>query len=174
MRIRLRDATEADVPDIAALHLASWRSAYRGIVPDSFLDGITLEDRCMRWIRAVSGPEAVATETVVALDGTDIVGVCSFGPSREPPLPAAEIYALHVQPERRRQGIGTLLLDAALRRLLERGFRSAVLWVLTENNDARRFYEACGWALTGEDRVEGRHGHAIPEVRLALGWSTIT
>ena len=169
VEVAVREAAPSDVEAIAALHLASWRVAYRGIVPDEFLDGITLESRVERWRRAFSPSESPLIETTVALHGGAIRGVCSFGPQRE--LPArgiGEVYALHVQPESRRRGLGKLLLDDAVRRLRARGFGGAVLWVLRDNASARRFYEAQGWSANGEELIEERSGYVIPETRYAI------
>lgn len=161
----------SDVEAIAVLHLASWRSAYRGIVSDQFLNEITIESRMSRWERALSPSDPPLTETTVAVDGNTVLGVCSFGPRRRPKSSAiGEVYALHVEPALRRHGIGKLLLSDSLTRLANRGFRSAVLWVLRDNSDARRFYEAQGWSTTGEEMVEGRLGYAIPETRYAINF----
>ena len=168
-RVAIRDATTADTEEIARLHLESWWSAYRDIVPDGFLGSITLESRITRWRRALSKLELPATDTVVAVSAGSILGVCSSGPRREPAsTDAGEIYALHVRPELRRSGLGKMLLDDALQRFSTRGFLGAVLWVLRDNATARRFYEAQGWSFTGEDQVEDRSGFAIPEVRYAI------
>lgn len=171
--IAIRAASLSDVDAIASLHLASWRAAYRGIVPDEFLAAITLESRVIRWRKALSSPEAPPTETILAVDGDTIQGVCSFGPRRRPEsTDIGEVYALHVEPTSRRRGIGRRLLDDSLRRLAIRGFSGAVLWVLRDNAEARRFYEAQGWSVTGEEMVEERDGHAIPETRYAISFET--
>jgi hypothetical protein len=43
--IELTEATLHDYKDIAALQTESWRSAYRGILPGSYLDGPILKER---------------------------------------------------------------------------------------------------------------------------------
>jgi len=68
----------------------------------------------------------------------------------------------------RRTGLGTLLLDEAGRRLVQSGFKWAFLWVLRDNADARRFYQARGWSLAGEEWMEERDGYSIPEVGYAI------
>jgi ribosomal protein S18 acetylase RimI-like enzyme len=168
VNVRLRAATAGDVDAIAALHVASWLAAYSGIVPDAFLRGVTLESRIVRWGQAVDPSVSPHTETVVAEEGGTVLGVCSFGPRRQPAGDGVgEVYALHVRPDMRRFGLGKLLLDHAVQRLTARGFVNCVLWVLRDNANARRFYEAQGWAFTGEEFVENRSGYAIPEVRYA-------
>jgi GNAT superfamily N-acetyltransferase len=132
-----------------------------------------LESRVIRWRKALSSSESPLTETIVAVDGDTIQGVCSFGPRRRPELTGVgEVHALHVEPTSRRRGIGKLLLDDTLRRLAIRGFSAAELWVLRDNVDARRFHEAQGWSVTGEEMVEERDGYAIPETRYAISFET--
>lgn len=169
VRAEIREAGPADVEAVAALHLASWSTAYRGIVADAFLRGVTLESRIVRWGQALDPAVSPSTENIVAEDGGAILGVCSFGPRRQPASESVgEIYALHVRPDVKRRGLGKLLLDHALRRLALRGCESSVLWVLRDNTNARRFYEAQGWSFTGEEFVEDRSGYRISETRYAI------
>jgi ribosomal protein S18 acetylase RimI-like enzyme len=168
-RVRLRHATRADVPVIAAMHLASWRATYTAITPSEFMRSITLEGRIKRWEGAFTPPAGETTETTVAVDGDEIVGVCSFGPRRKPPDPSAgEVYSLHVAPDSLRAGLGRMLLDDALVRLSARGFTSVFLWVLRDNANARGFYEARGWSVTGEEQADDRSGFPIAEVRYSI------
>jgi hypothetical protein len=48
MRYEIRDASDCDLPAIARLHAASWMVAYRGILPDSFLDHDLEKNRAQR------------------------------------------------------------------------------------------------------------------------------
>jgi ribosomal protein S18 acetylase RimI-like enzyme len=165
----IRPARRDDVEAIAALHLASWRAAYKGFLPDDFLRGITLESRIVRWQQALDPVASPLTETTVADADGAVLGVCSFGPRRQPASETVgAIYVLHVRPDVTRRGLGKALLDDALRRLAARGFGTSVLWVLRDNANARRFYEAQGWSFTGEEFVEDRGGFAIPETRYAI------
>jgi ribosomal protein S18 acetylase RimI-like enzyme len=166
MQPAIREASAADVEEIARLHLASWSTAYRGIVSDEFLAGVTLESRITRWGQAVASSDS---GTIVATEDGSILGVCHFGPRRKPPATSTgEVYALHIRPELRRRGVGKLLLDAAVTRMAQRGNDGAVLWVLRDNAQARRFYEAQGWSFTGEEFLENRSGYAIPETKYAI------
>lgn len=168
-RVAIRPASTLDAELIGELHRASWRAAYRGIVAEGFLDGITLESRIVRWRQLLSPAESPLSETIVAVDGDIVVGVCRSGPRRQPEAGGiGEVYALHVDPRWWRQGIGTMLLDHTLHRLAGRGFTGAVLWVLRDNWNARHFYEAQGWSATGEEMVDDRSGYAIPETRYAI------
>jgi ribosomal protein S18 acetylase RimI-like enzyme len=151
------------------MHLASWRATYTAITPPDFMRSITLEGRIKRWEGAFTPPASETTETTVAVDGDRVLGVCSFGPRREPAAPSAgEVYSLHVAPDSLRAGLGRMLLDDALVRLATRGFTTVFLWVLRDNANARGFYEARGWSLAGEERADDRSGFPIAEVRYAI------
>jgi hypothetical protein len=41
---RIREATLADAEGVARVHVDTWRSAYKEMVPDSYLDGLNYED----------------------------------------------------------------------------------------------------------------------------------
>jgi len=115
--VAIRAASAFDVEAIAALRLASWSAAYRGIVPDQFLHGITPKSRIGRWQRALSFSDSPVTDTTEAVDGDTVLGVCSSGVRRRPESSSVgEVYALHVEPGSWRRGIGTLLLDDSLGR----------------------------------------------------------
>ncbi len=165
----VRDATPDDVPALAALHLSSWRSAYSGIVPQAWLSAVTLESRLERWEQALRAP-ASERQTIVADAGGTITGLCELGVARDDDVASGcgEIIALHVRPESRGRGVGTLLLDAAISRLHHMGRTHAVLWVIRDNADACRFYEARGWHRDGAERVEHRGDASIPEVRYRI------
>jgi ribosomal protein S18 acetylase RimI-like enzyme len=59
------------------------------------------------------------------------------------------IGGLAVDPDRRRLGIGRLLVDAAIAEARRRGARKLTLRVLGHNTGARRLYASCGFAVEG-------------------------
>ncbi len=109
---------------------------------------------------AESDPQAI-----LALEEERVVGFATVGPSRkEDPSGWGELYALYVDPDEWRRGIGTALLDAANRRLTDGGFRRACLWVLSNNVRARRFYERQGWVPTDTVATREFTGVSVEEV----------
>jgi len=79
----------------------------------------------------------------------------SFGGSRDDDAEGlGEVYALYVDPQRHRGGVGRMLMAEARRQLAEDGFQEAILWVLQGNDRARSFYEGEGWEADGATRVE--------------------
>ncbi|HEY4461458.1 MAG TPA: GNAT family N-acetyltransferase [Streptosporangiaceae bacterium] len=119
---------------------------------------------------AVGGDPAVAPVTAV-------VGYASYGPERDVDgtpgpfpggqdsagAPVAELYALYVTPDWWSTGTGRALMDRVLAELRAEGYPRIVLWVLTENARARRFYERCGFRLSGATHVLNGLG-GVPEV----------
>ncbi len=141
--VQLRNAGQDDAERIARLHANSWRQAYRGILPDDFLDGDLVANRLRIWNDRLARDR---TDQLVYLaeDGQELVGfVCAFGD--ENPTWGSYIDNLHVTSGSMERGIGTLLMGHVAEWLLIRYPQSGVyLWVFEANTRARRFYERLG------------------------------
>lgn len=141
----IRRAVADDVKEIARVNVASWRSAYRGIVPDQFLDTMRPLDRYDRWIKVVTSSTAT---TLVAVDDTGRIGsYCVVTPARDAGVgpETGELAAIYADPELRGTGAGHAVHEAGIAKLSGEGFCRAVLWVFCDNAPSRRFYEAHGW-----------------------------
>jgi ribosomal protein S18 acetylase RimI-like enzyme len=161
--VRIRAAEPGDARRIAEIHVRSWRAAYRGILPDSVLDELSVEERERSWEALLSGG-GDAWLTLVAEEEAVLAGFCSVA---TPGGEAAEIGALYVDPDRWRRGVGSALMSATLAALSERGRHDAVLWVLPENQPALAFYERFGFAVEhGIEKVEERSGRPVIRLRL--------
>jgi GNAT superfamily N-acetyltransferase len=153
---------------MARVHVASWKTTYAGIVPQSYLDALNVADREARW-RA--GLETGGTIALVAEDETGIFGFVDGGALRMPIGDYdGEMYAIYLLAERQKQGVGSALLRELAERLRDAGYRTMAVWAL-EQNPACRFYERMGAVRIAEQTVE-IGGLTLPEV--ALGWSDIT
>lgn len=164
----LRQATAADAGAVAALHTASWRTAYVAELPADFLAQLDAAEGARGWARRLA-----AGALVLLADGDEeLAGFCGCGPSRDADAAAGgvwEIYALHVRPDLKRGGIGGRLLDAAREAGVERGAGELTLWVVRTNTPARTFYERKGMRVDGaEQRRELGPGAALDEVRYRL------
>lgn len=168
--VELRDATPADAHAIATVLVQSWRAAYRGLLPDDVLAGLSVHDREQLWSDSLTARPA-HTRIVVAALGDAIVGFAATGPPLVPDDRAdptlGDLYALYLNPDVWRRGIGTQLHAAALNRLRSCGFTHAGLWVLDTNERALRFYNRHGWTDTGRTQVDhGPGGAELHERRL--------
>ena len=143
--LTVRLARREDALGIAQVHVNSWRSTYRGMIPADFLANLSVENRQRHWTQVLcedSGPEFV----YVAEDEQGrIAGFASGGPERtRHPNYKGELYAIYLLEEYQGQGLGQELFDAVSNRLWREDYNSFLLWVLTANKSARRFYEKNG------------------------------
>ncbi len=146
----IRPADISDAATIAALHVHGWQSSYRGLVPDAYLDKLSIEQKTLWWQNKLQNEKA--RELLLLEQQGHVVGFCSFGPRDTPlksdqgrmPRFAAEIYAIYLHADIRRTGMGTKLLAAAAQKLQQKHFGGLVLWVLVKNLPAVAFYKKLG------------------------------
>lgn len=166
MRAAVRPAGVADAADVAHVRIASWRAAYRGIVPDAVLDGLDLAAETATWRERLATPGPAVVRVAFAGDPPVIVGFVTAGPGRHAGEDGlGEVWAIYVDPPAQGRGAGQALMDAAERVLAARGFHEAVLWVFEANDSARGFYEHLGWAPDGAAKPLNIGGAAPIEVR---------
>lgn len=146
----LRTATTADATQIAALHAASWRHAYRGALTDEYLSGPIDADQLSLWSRRLEKPGATQF-VVVAEHESRLCGfACAF--ANHHPEWGARLNNIHVALDRQRRGVGRELMSAVIRwwAAIEPA-TSLYLWVLQNNEAAQRFYRAFGGKVVGSD-----------------------
>lgn len=165
--VTIRRAVVGDAAVIAALHMAGWSWAYRGLLPDAFLDGLgaSVERRAARRREMLARDDD--GRIWIAEVGGRPVGFAETGPCRDADVPpgAAELSTLYLEQAAAGRGIGRRLLAHAIADLRQRGYRVATLWVLAGNRRARRFYAAAGWAPDGTTRMEQWSGVELEGVR---------
>jgi ribosomal protein S18 acetylase RimI-like enzyme len=161
----VRPAAPQDAPAIAAVHVATWRDAYAGLLPDDFLAGLDAGQWADRWRGRLTEPAAGFFAFVFERDG-EIAGFASGGPDRHGHT-GGELYTIYVDPACQGLGAGRLLMDATVRRLAAAGYAEAGLWVLAGNRPSRGFYEAQGWHADGTEKPWAYDAArpSIPEVR---------
>jgi ribosomal protein S18 acetylase RimI-like enzyme len=135
--IAVRQAIAADARAIAEVYVEGWRWAYRGVLSDELLDGLSVERREAMWRDALAPPDAEARIWLAERDGR-VIGFVATAPARgdESSLLTAEVTAIHVARHAAGTGAGRELLLCATGDLRRRGFRYAQLWVFAAN--ARR------------------------------------
>ena len=162
-----RPAKPGDEGEIAQVHVVAWQGAYRGMVPDAYLDGLSVRTRTDIWRGVLEQLDPPAQDALVAVEGAEVLGFVHFSPSRDADADAnvGEVTAIYVHPDRWGEGIGRALLQLAVERLEGAGCSSTTLWVLEVNARARRFYEAGGWQTDGAAKEDERAGFRLKEVR---------
>ena len=171
----LRPAQPEDALAVAGVHVRSWQAAYRNILPDEYLNQLRPEDRAAKYDFATRDP--LKPQTIVAVEeemnpaihrSAIIMGFATVMPVTDSEMPGyGELCALYIDPQQWGQGIGVALLSAARAQMLEQGLRHAILWVLTGNVRAERFYQHHGWAADGIRRKATVWDIEVDEIRYA-------
>ena len=173
----IRAGSAAHAAQISAVQRETWFAAYEGVIAPEVIDRVTVPDdgarvrqsfRTRPWQRMLvavdSGPGTSGPGDPTA---GGVVGYASFGPETDVlnapwphPLTAdgeggrvAELYALYVRPAWWSTGTGRALMEKVLARSAAAGYRFITLWVLRDNQRARRFYERAGFAPDGAANV---------------------
>jgi L-amino acid N-acyltransferase YncA len=141
----IRQAKEEDVMQIAEILTEDWKTAYRGIIEDDYLDSLDAAQRYRIEIRRYR-------EMTVAADGDEVLGYAWNETTDEAPADC-EIIALYVRYSRRGNGIGRALMRHSMDRFREAGKKTMIVWCLRENHESRKFYEKMG----GKADREGTH-----------------
>lgn len=142
----IRIANEFDAEAIALVHVRSWQIIYRDSIPESYLKNLSVIERKQQWYELITNGVKIL---VIENDG-QIVGFASMCQYRESDADQTqgEISAIYLHPDYWRRGLGTKLCQSALLELKRMGFDEIFVWVVNDNNLARRFYESLGFELT--------------------------
>lgn len=160
----VRPATDGDDRlAIGQVYVDSWRAAYRGLIPQAYLDGLDARN----WLGVLDAPQRTS---FLLLDRDIIAGTCSCCPARSPEMAGwGEVVSLYLKPAYWGRGLGVPLLGAALDELAGQGYLSVYLWVLKGNLRAQAFYRRQGFAPSGahlEGEVGGQPVEEIQYTRL--------
>ena len=158
-------ATIEDARAVAQVHVLSWQQAYRDLLPQTFLDALSVEERAVMWRECIAHG---SPQVMVAKSAGQVCGFAAFGPSRDQDAPAgtAEIMALYLAPDVWSTGVGRRLWCAVLERVVAQGFAVVTLWVMAHNARAIRFYEAAGFEAQPSSRKQFTLGGLVlDEVR---------
>jgi ribosomal protein S18 acetylase RimI-like enzyme len=165
-QVFVRRATIADAGSIAEIDVLAWRAAYRGVMSDEYLDGLSIAYNELQWTKGLHAAEA---EVFVAEDSHRVIGRVTLGATRDENAPprTGEIYGVSVLPSSWSMGAGRALCRHAQQRLAELGFCRVTLWVLAANERAIRFYQGLGFSAGLEASIE-IGGKSLPKVRYEI------
>ena len=164
----LRQANVGDALGIAQVHVGTWQNAYLGMIPDSFLQGLSVEQRARNWVEVL---ESLDTESQIIVAEIDevIVGFIGIGPSQDSEeSDLGEVFAIYVDPNFQSQGVGSKLMHEGIQLLKNQGLTGAVLWVLDQNIGTRVWYESHGWEFNGRSKTEKRADFELLEYQYAI------
>ncbi|MFF2204045.1 GNAT family N-acetyltransferase [Streptomyces sp. NPDC058145] len=164
--LRIRPMTLDDCDRVSEIRVRGWQHAYRGLVPQPYLDALSVArdaERRRAWFAQGNG----AVVNLVAERGGEMAGWAAYGPYRDGEVRTgeAELYAIYLDPDHLGTGVGRALLAESVERCA--GYPRMFLWVLKENTRARRFYERAGFRWDGAEEPFEAGGELVPEVRYA-------
>lgn len=169
----VRPAGPTDGAAIAAVQRRAWRTGYRGLLADAFLDDLDFSYLGAYWTGRATISPTPRHRLLVAGGRGEVHGVVDAGPDRDAGGPVAsdglaatgEVRSLYVDPSAQGGGLGAALLAAAVAELVDQACHELILWVVEGNERARRFYERRGWSADGGRKVTPVGDGGLAEVR---------
>jgi ribosomal protein S18 acetylase RimI-like enzyme len=152
MGITIRNISEEDIPQVVDIQVEGWRTAYKGIIDDVFLNSMDKEKQIER-----RKNDYKQGNFIVAVVKNEIVGFCRYDEVVISPDGGeydSELMALYVKPELKHQGIGKSIFNYVANDLIDKGKTKMILWCLKENYSSRAFYEKMGGTIVGEHEIE--------------------
>jgi len=149
----IRLAIIEDACTISAIHVKTWQQTYHDSIPIEILSKISIKERAKKWA------ELIANNTrIFVIEYADkIIGFGSVCSSRDPdadPIYCGEVSSLYIDPNFWGGGLGKKLLIYLINQLEILGFTEVTLWVLKDNINAQKFYEAMGFREDEKERTE--------------------
>jgi GNAT superfamily N-acetyltransferase len=170
----VRPAEPSDAAEIARIQLATWRAAYRDLLPAEILDTLDADEAAATWRHTIEqGPARV----FVATEGQWHVGFCAAGPSPQDesadasgtPVPDADrvalVSTLLVEPRWGRRGHGGRLVAAVGQAMLADGLARGITWIAEADKASLGFWKRAGWVADGTVRTLDAGGRPLREVR---------
>lgn len=165
--MKIREAIKKDAAKMAEVQIKAWRVGYKGIMPDKYLSSLSIEHRTKKWQEALSNNDP---GTNIVIEYKNVVsGFCVYGPARDEDLlnlKSGELVALNILPGKWSLGLGTELIKNVIEAAYIKEWKSLYLWVVKENNRARKLYELFGFEIEGKEKVDFKlTGCELHEIR---------
>ena len=159
----LRNATPTDAMALGNVYCYAWKEGYKNIIPQQFLDSLTVESSAPR-------PDRINCDNNhVAEYNGQVVGLVNYGQGRDSENNnMGELRSIYVLADFWGKGIAKSLFEEAYSVLQKRGYVGFYLWVLKENYRARRFYEKMGMVCSGEEKTLTIGGKELVESRYII------
>ncbi|BAY87014.1 GCN5-related N-acetyltransferase [Calothrix parasitica NIES-267] len=164
----IRTAILEDTKDIAVIHVKSWQEVYKGLIPQSYLNNLSISQREKSWQNILTNSQ---TRTIVQEIDDLVVGFANFGKTRDVDKDSkvtGEITSIYLNFEYWRKGLGTELVKYILKDMRNRKFTQTTLWVLDTNQIARKFYEKMGFKPDGATKIDVRENFELREIRYLI------
>jgi len=169
INLEIRKASKEDIIDVSRVYVDSWRTTYRGLIPDEYLDQLSYQDAEKRWEDFLNKENS--SFIYIAINSTGkIIGFAS-GKSIDDKCYAGELYSLYLFQECRGLGVGKKLITFVAKHFKEKGIDSMMVWVMLKNKSGLGFYKHLG----GKEYIRrtSSFGGTIVE-DIAYGWKDVS
>ena len=139
--ISVRMTQTQDIDRISLVLVTSWKTAYRGIVDNEYLDSLR-DDHWVEFLTSALNGDTIFS--MVLLEDQEIVGASILGKSETEH--EVHMISLYLLPEKIGQGYGHTFYSEIEKEMRNKGFTKCVIDVLENNERAIRFYTAHGFA----------------------------
>lgn len=134
----IRKAKVDDAPVISEISVNTWKKAYEGLLPQELLAGRKVDEkRINSWKENIANADYI----VLVYENEKVCGYLWGGKKRDDIVVPYEIYAIYVNPEYQRAGIGQALINEYKKQINNQPF---YLYMLKGNASASAFYKKMG------------------------------
>lgn len=151
--IIIRNIKKQDIPKVVDIQINGWKTAYRGIIEDKYLDTMNKEEKIEKRQR-----DYILNGFIVAELNNDVVGFCRYidnnSFSTEVKEADCELLALYVKSNLKYNGIGTKLFQYVKNEFIKKGKNKMILWCLKNNEPSKKFYTKMGGKIISERPIE--------------------
>ena len=166
--MRIRTALSSDAAQISQIYVDSWKSTYRGLLDDGYLDAMDCETARAGWEEYLRLPGRFAF--VACAEDGPVVGFAA-GMEDSPVRPGSGLLdSLHIAPACRGRGVGKSLMAEFAAELRRRNVSGMAITVIEGNDSARAIYEHLGAKTVG--RRNGVYGDRVTEI--VLYWEDVS
>ena len=130
-----------DQEQMAHIKVDGWKNAYDRIISSSYLNTLNYEEQTERYQASF---EEYKDYVFVAVRGDEVLGYSCFNPTPNVDDFDSELVSLYIKPTEIGKGIGTELFIATRKQMIKFGKRNMIVWCLSDNENAIRFYEKLG------------------------------
>ena len=164
MEIYIRYANKDDADTIALINSKSFQQTFRGIIPEDFLEERFSYERLKE--RLYKELNEGTTISCIMYKDDIPVGMLTFAQDdyKERDNSEIDLWRIYLLPEYWGQNLGKEFIDWGIKELTRKGYEKVALWVVEENERARKFYEKVCFAHDGEIRIINP-GREIKEYR---------
>lgn len=151
--IIIRNIKEEDISDVVDIQISSWKTAYKGIIDDNYLESMDKNKKIEQRKK-----DYKQNGFIVAEKNKEIVGFCRYIDNNDytidMPEIDCEIIALYVKPDLKYSGIGTKLFQYVTNQFKRKNKKEMIIWCLKDNLPSRKFYTKMGGKIIKEKEIE--------------------